>query len=389
MNRHQIIIILLGTLMLGACGKSETIQNPPQELTVYPEHISWQEKDSIDVGKGDGDMYLQFQPAFLNSDDQLLIFATDYNGTVTAVTWDEDPKRLWRTQPDDIDVTGGVGAGSGVVLVGTQKGQVVALSQTKGEELWRTYLSSDILSAPQSAENIVVVLTEDSRVYGLDAHSGAIVWDYEHIAPLLQLRGSAPVIIEEGIVYVGFANGFVCALDLKTGRLLWQQAVSYPRGRSEIDRVVDVSGRMAVYDDILYVVNYQGRVIAIDARSQRLLWEKEFSSYAGLSANKNAVFITDDESKVWALDRHTGDTLWQQSDLLYRELTAPTVFQDMIAVGDYEGYVHLIRAENGQLLGRVQVDNDPVHTPPITVGSYLFVLSSDGKLTRLTPVRTS
>ncbi len=388
MKINAIPVILFSALMLGACS-DKIVKDPPHELTTYPEKFSFEDSGSIDVGSGDGDTYLQFQPALITTDDEVLIYATDYKGRVTATQWNNGVKRLWRERPDDIDVTGGIGAGSGIVLVGTQKGQVVALSQSEGEEIWRTYLSSDILSAPQSADNVVAVLTEDSRVYGLDAETGAIIWEYKHTAPLLQLRGSAPVIIDDGIVYVGFANGFVCALDLKTGRLLWQQAVSYPRGRSEIDRVVDVNGRMAIYDDILYAVNYQGRVVAIDVRLQRLLWEKEFSSYAGLSVNNDAVFITDDESIVWALNRKTGDTLWQQDELLYRELTAPTVFFDMIAVGDYEGYIHLISADNGQLLGRVQVGSDPIHTPPITQSNHIFVLSSDGDLTRLTPVPRS
>lgn len=389
MKMHQILIMALCITLLGACSKSKTVKNPPNELTSDPQIIVWQDRDSVDVGSGDGDMYLKLQPAILSSGDDVLVFATDYKGRITAIAWDDDARRLWRERPDDIDVTGGIGAGSGVVLVGTQKGEVVALSQIEGEELWRTRLSSDILSAPQSAENIVVVLTEDSRVYGLSAKTGEIIWNYKHTAPLLQLRGSAPVIIDEGKVYVGFANGFVSGLDLKTGQLLWQQAVSYPRGRSEIDRIVDVNGRMAVEDDILYAVNYQGRVVAIDTRSQRLLWEKEFSSYAGLSVNDDAVFITDDESVVWALNRNTGDTLWKQPDLLYRELTAPTVFHNMIAVGDYQGYVHLIQADNGQILGRIQVGSDPINTPPITLGNDLFILSSGGDLTRLTPARKS
>ncbi len=387
MNTHQIIIVLLCILMVGACSKSESVQNPPQELTIYSEHIDWNKSNSIDMGKGDGPLYLQLQSTLLPTDDQILIYAADYKGNVTAVSLDDRAERLWRNRPDDIAVTGGVGVGSNVVLVGTQKGEVVALDQTSGEELWRTYLSSEILSPPQSANNIVVALTEDSRVYGLDAQTGAMLWTYKHTAPLLQLRGSAPVIINAGVVYVGFANGFVCALDLKTGGLLWQQAVSYPRGRSEIDRVVDVNGHMAIDDDVLFVVNYQGRVIAMDLRSQQLLWEKEFSSYKGLDVNQQAVFITDDESKVWALDKRNGDTLWQQGDLLYRELTAPTVFKDMVAVGDYDGYMHLLLASNGQLLGRIRADSDPIHTPPITLGDDLFVLTSDGDLVRFTPER--
>lgn len=387
MMQRSILILALSMFMLSACDKSNTVQNPPEELTIYPEVIAWQDRDSMDVGSGDGDMYLRLEPAFERYDDQVLSFTTDYKGRISAIAWDDDAQRLWRERPDDIDVTGGIGAGSGIVLVGTQKGEVVALSQSEGEELWRTRLSSDILSAPQSAENIVAVLTEDSRVYGLKAQSGEIIWSYKHTAPLLQLRGSAPVIIDDGKVYVGFANGFVSALDLKTGQLLWQQAVSYPRGRSEIDRVVDVNGRMAIKNDILYAVNYQGRVVAIDTRSQRLLWEKESSSYAGLTVSDEAVFITDDESVIWALDRDSGDTLWKQPDLLFRELTAPTVFQNMIVVGDYQGYVHMIQADNGQLLGRTQVGSAPIHTPVVTIGNDIFVLSSSGDLTRLTPVR--
>ncbi len=388
MNMHRILPLVLAMLIIG-CGKSENIQHPPQALTTYEEHIDWQNTDSMNAGSGDGDMYLQLQAALRKAEEGVFIYTADYKGNVFASLMNDDFERVWRTSPDDADITGGAGAGSGIVLVGTSKGQVIAFSQDEGEELWRTNLSSEILSPPQSADGIAVALTEDSRVYGLNAKTGEIEWRYQQTAPLLQLRGSAPMIIHNGVVYVGFANGFISALDLETGRLLWQQAVSYPRGRSEIDRVVDVNGRMAIYENILYIVNYQGRAIAVDTLSHRLLWEKSFSSYKGLAVDEHAVFITDDDSVVWALDRETGDTLWQQTDLLYREVSAPAVYEDMVAVGDYEGYVHLMLASNGQLLGRVRADSSAINTAPVTINGQLLVLSSDGKLVRLAPIRTS
>lgn len=388
MKNYSFPFALICILLLSACGDENVVQNPPSPLTEYPEQVRWHENGDIDVGGGDGKMYVQLQPAIIAKDDQVLIYAADYDGTVTAVSMTQDTKRLWRTDISDLDdamVTGGAGAGSGVVVVGTSKGQVIALSQDEGEELWRTTLSSEILSAPQAADNIVVVLTDDSRVFGLNAQTGEILWRQQNNAPLLQLRGSGPIIIKDQTVYIGFANGFVNAFDLKTGRILWQQAVSYPRGRSEIDRIVDVDGQMVVKEGVLYAVNFQGRAIAFDTRMQRLLWEREFSSYKGLAVDQEAVFITDAQSKVWALSRKTGDTLWRQTDLDYRELTAPAVFDDMIAVGDYQGYVHFINTSNGQLLGRIQADSSAIHTPPVKVGNSLLILSSNGTLTRLTP----
>jgi outer membrane protein assembly factor BamB len=389
MKIAKIAATLLGVLILSACGGTKTVQIPPEELTTYPAQVTWKKNWSLDAGAGDGEFYTRLQPGVIPAVTDGRVFTADHKGNVMAFSIDEQPKRIWDTHLDDVVVTGGVGVGSGLVLIGTQKGILFALSQNTGEIVWRTALSSEILSAPQSDAGVVVVLTEDSRLYGLDAKSGKINWRYNHTAPLLQLRGSAPVIIDDGIVYAGFANGFVVALNLESGALLWQEAVSYPRGRSEIDRVVDVNGRMAVHDGVLYVVNYQGRAIAIDVEAQNLLWEKELSSYSGLSVNQDAVFITDDESRIWALDRHSGDTLWQQLDLRYRQLTAPSVYKNAIAVGDFEGYVHLIRASNGQLMGRIQVDSDPIHTPPITMDDSIFVLTSDGELARLTPTPVS
>lgn len=391
MKMHSIAIVLISILMLSACGGSKTVRIPPEELTTYPEQVSLKKNWAVSTGKGEGKWFVRLQPAVTPTVamTEQHIFTADFKGRVSGFALNEKPRRIWQTKIPDVVVSGGVGAGSDLVLVGTQKGRLIALSQDDGEILWRTTLSSEILSPPQAQAGIVVALTEDSRVFGLDAGNGKILWQYRHTAPLLQLRGSSPIIIDEGIVYAGFANGFVAALDLTTGELLWQEAVSYPRGRSEIDRIVDVGSAMAVYQDILYVVNYQGRVIAIDTRTQHLLWEQTFSSYQGLAVNQNAVFITDDESRIFALDRETGHTLWQQEALLHRDLSAPAAFKNMIAVGDFEGFVHLLDAENGQLLGRTQADSAAIHTPPLVIDDSLYVLSSDGELTRLTPIPVS
>ncbi|MGA2655575.1 MAG: hypothetical protein ABSF18_06315, partial [Gammaproteobacteria bacterium] len=80
----NLIPVILASLILAACGSDKPEQNPPHPLTNYAEQVSYQESGSVDVGSGDGDTYLHFQPALMNKDDDVYIYATDYKGRVTA-----------------------------------------------------------------------------------------------------------------------------------------------------------------------------------------------------------------------------------------------------------------------------------------------------------------
>ncbi|RTZ59462.1 MAG: outer membrane protein assembly factor BamB [Gammaproteobacteria bacterium] len=377
---NKLLVGAVATLLLSSCGlfsgKAKTGPEPAPlqeiEQTVAIEKL-WSE----DTGNGSAGQYLKLVPA-LGAD---AVFAADYNGRVSAYAQDSG-KRLWRTKIKE-NITGATGYGGASVFVGTLKGNVYAFDADTGEQNWKTGISSEVLAPPVSNGSVVVAKSTDGKLFGLDAADGEKIWLYQRTVPTLSLRGTSAPVIFQNVVLSGFASGKLTANDLATGRILWEVSVSYPSGRSEIDRLVDVDASPLIANGILYTAAYQGQINAISLRTGRRVWTRKVSTFEDMAVDGRNLYLVDNESRVRALDMQTGEPVWTQDSLLGRKLTGPAIIGQYIAVADYKGYVHLLEPSDGKLVGRTRVGGGGALSTPVSDGERLFLLTSKGKLTAL------
>jgi len=376
------LAVLAAVLSAGVSGcglfSSDTTR-PPSPLPEFEPTLKVSEVWSRSVGDGIDDLYLRFYPLVVSD----RIYATDHEGRIVALDR-EDGSRLWTTSLD-VNIGAGVNGDDEVVAVGTQDGEVIALNAEDGKVLWRRELSSEVMALSPIDLGILVARTNDSRVYGLEAESGEIVWQSSQTAPLLLLRGQSRPVVDTGRAVIGYDSGKLVALSVVRGNLLWKLTVDVPEGASELERMVDIDGRIRIRDGIIYAVAYQGKIGAVALADGRLLWSREFSSYAGLDVDDDYVYVTDDEGRVWALDRITGGSVWKQDQLTYRQVTAPVVVGDFVVVADFEGYVHWLDKEDGRFVARRRVDSDGVLAAPVARDWRVYVLGNGGTLSVLEP----
>lgn len=327
------------------------------------------------IGAGQGKTYLSLQPAVADG----VVYAASADGEVAAYRLTSG-ERLWEAELEEVSLTGGVGVGGELVLLGSSEGQVIALSSADGSERWRAQVSGEILSAPQSDGQTVVVQSFDGRVVGLDPASGAQRWIYDSSMPLLVLRGSSTPLMTGDVAFTGFASGKAVALDLASGLPRWETRVAVPKGKSDIERMVDVASGMLLSGDTLFAITYQGSVAALDARSGDARWRSDASSYVGLGLGFGNVYLSDAAGKVQAVGEGDGALRWENGDLLRRQLTAPVVWGNYVAVGDFEGYVHLLSQADGAISGRFRVDSSGLRAAPQVVDNLLVVFANDGTL---------
>src|SRR5699024_2215346 len=198
--------------------------------------------------------------------------------------------------------------------------------------------------------------------------------------PLLSLRGNSDPFARAGQVFIGFDDGLVAALRVSDGSVLWEQRVSSPEGRTELDRLADIDGPMIVVGTELYVVTYHGRLAGLALESGRTLWVKDISSASGLSLRRTQLAVTDREDHLWLIDRRNGATLWHDEQLLRRELTRPVFLSWLVTVGDLEGHVHFFDADSGQIVARIRAGKKAFASAPLVKGNRLFLFDEDGKL---------
>jgi len=377
-------VVALSLVALAGCswfGDKDNAE-PPAELAEFSESVRLEQVWSRDTGAGTDEQLVRLVPLVAGE----RVFVADRSGAVRAYSL-EKGEQLWHSKTRTA-ISAGPGVGDGLVVVGSSDADLIALDAETGEQRWRTAVSSEVLSVPQIYRGIVVVQTVDGMLAGLDAASGERLWIQSRSVPVLTLRGTSTPLVDDGVVIAGFANGKLSALDVRSGTSLWEAVVAVPSGRSELQRMVDVDVDPVVRDGVLYVTSFQGQMAAVGLQNGRVLWNREMSAYAGIAVDSQQVYVSDENSEVWALDRASGASLWKQAALRRRALTGPAVAGAYIAVGDFEGYVHLLSRQDGSIGGRRKVDSEGILATPVALGERLLVLGAGGKLVlyRLEPI---
>jgi outer membrane protein assembly factor BamB len=380
---RRIPAMMLAAMFISGCTTLSNLVSdedniePPTPLAEFEPQFEvetlWQQR----VGSGIGDRYLKLKPAVAGD----RVIAADRKGRVRAFEA-KSGTPLWQTKIEK-PISAGPSVGEELVLLGTYDGDVVALSPEDGSPVWQAQVSSEILSAPKSAQGTVVVRTVDGKLYALDATDGTRLWVYDRSVPALTLRGTSAPVIARDIVIAGLDNGRVVALALDSGQPLWETPIVQPHGRSELERMVDIDAEPVVVRDTVYVVTFQGRTAALDLYSGEVLWQRDIASYAGLSVADRTLYITDAQSHIWALNRYNSASLWHQDKLHARGVTAPVDFLDFVVVGDFEGYLHWLRSEDGALVARTRVDKKGILARPVSADDTLYVYGQGGTLAAL------
>lgn len=272
-------------------------------------------------------------------------------------------------------VSGGVGAGAGLVLAGTAKGEVLAF-ESSGKPVWKTQLTGEVLSPPVGADGVVVVRTGDGRIYGLNAVDGRQRWVYQRALPSLALRSYAGIVVHRGAVFAGFPGGRLVAISLETGTVGWESVVALPKGATELERVTDITSYPVVDGSQICAVAFQGRVACFDLIRGETLWARDASSIAGMALDARNAYITDDRNAVQALDRNRGASLWKQDKLSGRWVTAPLAMGRHIIVGDFQGYVHVLSRDDGAFVARIATDGSAIQVPPVALDLTTFLVQT-------------
>jgi len=376
----RLILLLVLSLFSVSCGyinsylRGSDNRIPPAKLMPIERPIAIQALWSVQVGRGQGKGFIRLAPAV----DGGRVYAASHDGVVMAIDAGTG-QIIWNIQTK-LPISAGAGLGDDVVLVGTEEGEVLALDRQTGKEAWRAKVSSEVLAAPRAAQGIAVVRTADGKFIGLDARSGEQRWLYSYTVPALTLRGSAPPVLDQGLVISGLETGRLLVLSLANGAPVSTRMIAPPRGRTELNRMVDIDTEPRVIGAVLYVTAYQGNITAIDLRSGNTLWSRDFSSFSGLEGDDRRVYVPDENDALWALDRLNGDTLWQQEALTGRFLSRPALVDDYVVVGDYQGYLHWLAKSDGRLVGRLRADRRGIAAAPVVQGDILFVLGKGGAL---------
>ncbi|MBT3816141.1 MAG: outer membrane protein assembly factor BamB [Methylococcales bacterium] len=351
---------------------------PPKKLTDYEAAVEIDVLWERQVGEGYEGQGLRLAPVV--SDE--FIFSAGSQGTVEAISL-KSGAVIWARETG-FPISAGIGQGRRHLFLGTSSAQVIALNSRNGVTAWVAQVTSEVLASPVVHNGIVIVRTIDGKVIALDELSGKQRWIFERSVPALSIRGNGTPVIDSDRVFIGFADGRMVALQLQSGKNLWEASLAVPSGRTQIERLVDLDTDPIIIDDVIYIASYQGGMSAVLAMDGDIIWGNEnVSSYSGISHDWRYLYLSDSESNIWQLDQRSGGSLWKQTDLHMRRLTAPAVYQDYVVVGDYDGYVHWLSSDDGHQLGRIQATGKAILATPVIQDDIVYIYGSGGSVVAL------
>ena len=389
-----VLVLATGcTTVKGWLGDDKSRALAPAPLVDITAAISPKALWTVDLGDNQAKLGLRQRPAV----DGDRLFVSNDAGRVLAISastgdklWDSEAVKtgkqgsrlfFWRRKATEAGLTGGPGVGAGLVVVGGRNGEVVALDTETGAERWKTTVTSEVISTPLVDSGLVIVRSGDGRTFGLNATDGTRKWVFDRGLPSLSVRGNGSPVAGGELVFLGYDDGTVIALRTADGLRAWEQLIAQPDGRNELERLADVDGEIQVGLSELYATSFRGQTMAISLANARPLWTRDVGSYGGLAMSSDKVVVADNNGTVWALDRAGGTAMWKQEALARRWLTTPAVQGNYAVVGDVEGYLHWLKLDDGQIVGRVRADRSPIlATPQVSPNGTLFVLTSDGEL---------
>ena len=325
------------------------------------------------VSNGNENLYGRLIPAVY--DGQVIYINS--SGYISSVDF-ETGKLNWSRYTEDV-VSTGVDVNFKIISYGTLDGKLVALRSQDGKEIWRSNTSSESLSPPANSGSHMIMHTIDGRITGYNSKTGERDWFHQTVLPSLTLRGTSRPFIEQGFIFTGFAGGKVAMIYPDSGAIRLELPITLNEGKSELERIVDIDGKPVIIEDLLISASYQGNITAINLRDGRPAWQEEISSVKDLVTNGNRVFAVDSRDIIKAFGTATGAIIWEQENLSLRNLTSPASISNLIAVGDYEGYIHLINAQTGNFEGREKVSRSPI-TEIVSKENFLLVADISGRV---------
>ena len=376
-------LVLLCAFALGGCStvkgwfggkKDKGKPNEPAELTKFTPSVTIQKIWSAQAGKGEGRVGVRQGPVVADG----RVYAAAVEGGVRAFDL-QTGKPVWHYE-SKLRLSGGPGAGDGLVVVGGLDGQVIALDAATGAEKWQAKVPAEVIAAPVIALGSVFVRSNDGHVTAFDAASGERRWFWVYEVPALSLRGNDGVAVGPGYVFAGNDDGTVSALSAADGHTLWNLPVAQQEGRSELDRLADVDGTPVLEGTTLYATSFKKETVAIDAPSGRIMWASDFGGAGRLGVASDRLIVADPAGSVYALDKSNGASLWQQPALARRQLSSAVVQGDYAVVGDYDGYLHWMKLDNGELAARERVSHHALRGSPVVADGILVAQDIDGDL---------
>lgn len=323
------------------------------------------------------------------------VYTMDSNAVVSAFDL-RSGARQWRSETKakkdrSSNVGGGIAIDAGILVATTGRGDVVALDPATGKLRWRQQLGVPARSSPTIADGRIFLVTIEQQLIALAAQDGRKIWSHQASTAQTMVLGEPAPAYANGVVVAGFGSGDLLALRAETGGIVWTDSITAVGGRGSMADISAISAMPVIANDRVYAIGQGGLMVAIDIHTGRRLWEREVAGSQTPWLAGDWVFIVTLEQRAAALNANTGAVAWVSNLPRYKnakeqkdpiEWFGPVLAAERLVFGGTNKRAIAVSPYDGKILGERKLPEDASLAPTVAANT-LFLITADGSLLAL------
>ena len=286
---------------------------------------------------------------------------------------------------------GGLAYFDNQIILADGYGQVKVIDSNNGSINWEKNIALPILSAPIIYRGHIYFITSNNKIYALDLLSGEIKWSFQTIFDDKKSLHTGVPAATENIVIVPFSNGEIIAFVYDTGNIIWTENASKISSLSNFD-IKDIAANPTIFDDKVFTISNNGRLIATNLINGSLAWSIEISGSNSPIISNNQLYIIDSDARLICLNKNTGEIYWitqleknkkgKKSGKI-NNWKGPYLINSLLYVLSEHGELVAISPTSSEILSNKNLNISGILNNPVIVSRNMFIMDNNANIYQL------
>ena len=321
------------------------------------------------------------------------VFTMDTDGAVAAFDL-ATGHRAWRTETKpkknkSSNIGGGIAAAGGRIYAVTGRAESLALDAADGHILWRNTLPTPARSSPTIVGDTMFLCTIDDNLLSVSLAGGRVIWAYQATQGNTGTLGQAAPAFADGLIVAGFESGDLAAVRADSGTLAWTDNMGGVKGTSGLSEFASVRGAPVVDGGLVYAIGLGGLMAALDLRSGRRVWERDVAGANTPWIAGDIVYVVSTEQKLAAINKEDGTVHWVTDLPRFRHpkrtkglitWSGPAMISGKLILVSDHSKMAVVDPISGALVTSANIA-DTGSVPPVAARGTVLVLTDDATLT--------
>ena len=234
-------------------------------------------------------------------------------------------------------------------------------------------------------KNILIVADDIAKYYALDLDTGNVIWTKNNIVPF-----NSDVKIKNNFFYIVDYKNILRSISIKDGSELWNLKTDESLTKSNTKTSITIEG------EIIYFNNSIGDITAVNLKSGKLVWQLPTQSTnidinafrlsnSKLVISENSILFSNNKNEFYSIDTVTGLINWKNE--ISSNLRPIVVGKFLITVSN-KGYLYIINKKSGDIVRindlysgyKIKKRNNIYPTGFIIAQNKIYLSNDDGKL---------